>query len=70
MDFTDSKFSECPDEKYNNQIHDFVSQVEMELCLESTIFVESHGSSWSLGVNYDRHVRGRRGNDVHNDVFL
>ena len=69
--FIENKFkNSCSPEKFDDQIHDFISQAEQEICLKSKIFIESVGSSWSMGVRHERIVHGvHYGNDIKNKMF-
>jgi len=64
------KFSSCEKTEYISQIHEFKSQVEQELCLKSTIFMESDGSTWSSAINKERFVRGISEFDGMNNIFF
>lgn len=51
LKFIERKFkNSCSAKVYQNQIHDYISQVEQELCMISRIFIRSESSSWSLGA--------------------
>ena len=50
----EKKFSDCETDKMRGQIHEFVSQTEQEIVLNSEIFLFSPGSTWSDGVSHER----------------
>ena len=61
----------CPGERFKGQIHDFISQLEMEICMRSEAFASSEGSSWSINVQRDRFYRDIESiHDVTNDQFM
>jgi len=68
--FLDKKFSSCDSKTYNNQINDFMSQVEQEICLRSKVFIQSEGSSWTLGLMHERYVRGVDEDDFSNTHLI
>ena len=53
-------FNNCDETKMKGQIHEFVSQTEQEIALNSDIFLFSPSSTWSDGVNHERlaHLKG------------
>ena len=55
---------DCP--YINENSHDVFSLIDMEICTNSFIFLRSSGSSWSLNVAQDRHVRGIDAEDFEN----
>ena len=68
--FIKQKFHKCDERIFNHQIHDFMSQVEMELCFRSKVFAGSEVSGWSAGVGHERRVRGMDGIDFSNFRFF
>lgn len=70
QEYIAKKFTTCPEDKYLDQIHDFVSQTEQEICLRSRTFIESDGSMWSLSVRQERIIRNIHfKNDIKNRIF-
>ena len=66
----DRIFSSCDKTTFSNQIHDFISQVEQEICFQSDVFLSSSGSSWSLAVTQERTVFERVTFDDSNEILL
>lgn len=69
-EFIKKEYQECEADRMKLQIHDFFSQVEMEICRESTIFMNSDSSSWSVAVQYERDVLHRSDSDKPNRVLF
>ena len=69
-DYIKKEYAECDEDKMRMQLHDFFSQVEMEICRESTVFMPSDSSSWSVGVMYERDVLRRSEEDKPNRVLF
>lgn len=67
--FLEKKYELCPEEVFTDQIHDFLSLVEMELCSMSRVFIYSGASSWSRNVNQERQVLRKSILDVSNEKF-
>ena len=71
MEFIKEKFKNCDKSKFFEQIHDFVSQVEQEICYQSQFFVMSWGSSWSDAVVIERRARKTKHTGIVNfDEFF
>ena len=71
LEFLQRKFRKsCTVEEFNQQSHEFISQVEQEICMKSTVFIESEGSSWSGQVERERYVRGNYVRDTSNKQFF
>ena len=68
--FLKNRFKLCNREVYNDQIHDFLSLVEMEICSRSKIFIYSGGSSWSKNIRQERWSLRTHVLDVANEDFL
>lgn len=68
--FLESSYSGCDKKAYFNQIHDFVSQLEQEICMGAKVFMPSDGSSWSVAITMERAARDIVVNDVANSVML
>ena len=69
-DFVEKKFCKCEKSVFKGQIHDFLSQVEQEICLNSWIFIPSTGSSWSNAIELERRVWGIGKIDIPNNLFF
>ena len=59
---------DCDYIKDNN--HDVFSQIDMEICSNSRLFMRSMGSSWSNNVHQERKVHGTDREDVENMSIL
>lgn len=66
----EDQFDKCPLGTFENQIHDFISQLEQEICMLSTVFFPSDGSSWSQVIQADRMARSTHENDIENRIFF
>lgn len=53
------KFVKCPKTKLFNQIYEFISQVEQQICKKSEIFAYTGSSAFSKTVNFERKVEFR-----------
>lgn len=63
-------FDSCGKERYEKQIHDYVSQLEQEVCLWSSIFLNSQASTWSSSIVQERLVRKLGEHDTLNNIFF
>ena len=70
QEFFSQKYRKCPDEVYNDQIHDFQSLVEMEIASQSLVFWYAKSSSWSRNINQERLVARTSKLDESNEEFL
>ena len=68
--FADKKFGYCEKDRFKQQLHDFVSQTEQQLCTDAKVFLYSESSTWSGTIEKDRKVRGLDNFDGSNIVFL
>ena len=68
--FIQQQFGNCPEEIFSDQIHDFISQVEQEICSRSKLFMYSPGSSWSKIVRIERSIGGIDGGDLNIEDFV
>ena len=68
--FLEDSFDKCGKKEYFNQIHDFVSQLEQEICMGAKVFMPSDGSSWSVAITMERAARNIVVRDVANSVLL
>ena len=69
-DFVKKEFEDCDEKLYKNEIHDFLSQVEQEICMTSWIFIPSTGSSWSNAIELERRVFELGKIDIPNSLFF
>ena len=69
-DFIKNKFRDCAEERFELQLHDFVSQTEQQLCTDAGIFLGSESSTWSGAIAKDRGARNLTKYDGSNIVFL
>ena len=69
-EFAEKVFRKANCDDYENQIHDFLSQLEQEICMRSWLFMPSDGSSWSATVTSDRTARGISSRDIENRVVF
>jgi len=69
-EFAENVFGKAKCDDFESQIHDFLSQVEQEICMRSWLFMPSDGSSWSATVTSDRTARGISSRDVENRVVF
>ena len=69
-EFLKNRHKDCPNRILNDQIHDFLSQVEMELCSKSDLFIYSKSSSWSLNIIMERQARRVSHFDIPNDMLM
>lgn len=65
-----NEYKTCPNEIFNDQIHDFTSQIEMEICSRAELFIYSKGSSWSKNILMERVAKGVNRNDIENTEFI
>lgn len=68
--YVEQQFSECKRSRYFNQLHDFISQLEQEICMTSKLFMPSDGSSWSAAITMERLARDQSHSDIANSIFL
>ena len=69
--FVEDRFKACMGTAtWKDQIFDFYSQLEQEICLRSKLFIGSSQSSWTKTVHYERVARGVSGNDLSQNLFL
>ena len=66
----EKRHQNCPKEVFDDQMHDFVSLFEMEICSRSKIFIYSGGSSWSRNINMERQAKRADKKDIDNQNFL
>ena len=69
-DFVTKRFKKCDRERFELQLHDFVSQTEQQLCTDAGIFLGSESSTWSGAIGKDRAARNLTKYDGSNIVFL
>ena len=55
--FLEASYGNCPKQIFQDQIHDFTSQIEMDICSEARFFLFSEGSSWSKNICMERAAR-------------
>ena len=61
----------CNKDIYYNQIFEFVSQVEQEICSRSVSFIFSPSSAWSNAVNFERKAKFMMiEKDTSNEEFM
>ena len=70
MKFLEKRHEKCPKEIFRDEIHDFVSLVEMELCSRSQLFIYSGGSSWSRNILMERETIRIHKFDLENSRFM
>ena len=69
--FVDDRFkSTCDEQRFQHQLHDFISQVEQELCTSSYAFISSDSSTWSGTIIKDRRAAGNAKSDISNSLFF
>ena len=68
--FLRKRYSKCPEDTLHDELHDFLSLTEMELCSTSTVFIYSGGSSWSRNINMERQAKRMHRWDQPNSWFL
>jgi len=69
--FIQKKFEKsCNKDVYFDQLHDYISQVEQEICMLARIFYHSEGSSWSLAISNERLARKKTVDDSSNTNFI
>ena len=54
----ENRWENCKD--IDNEIWEISSLVDQEFCMQSEVFLNSAGSSWSLNVLTDRAVKGEK----------
>ena len=64
FNFLEKKAENC--HEFNDLIYDVHSLFEQEICFQSTQFLWSTGSSWSMNVLQERSLQGRGGMDSKN----
>jgi len=69
-EFIRNKFDTCDENRFDLQLHDFVSQTEQQLCTDAGIFLASESSTWSGAITEDRRSRNLTENDGSNVMFL
>ena len=69
-DFIHDKYKDCPEKIYKEESHEFISQVEQEVCMRSITFMPADGSSWSSEITADRAARDIAEFDVENHIFF
>ena len=60
----------CPELTLRDEMHDFRSQVEMEICSISGLFFSSDGSSWSENISMERQAKRMHWWDRSNTQFM
>ena len=68
--FIRDKFGNCNKMVFFDQVHDFTSQVEQEICKNSGRFLWSDGSTWSSSIILERSILGTDGGDDSNLLLL
>ena len=63
-------YDSCDRDKFEKQVHDYVSQLEQEICLYSSIFLNSQASTWSSSIVQERMVRKLGKYDALNNIFF
>ena len=69
-EFIKEKFKDCDEKRFELQLHDFVSQVEQQICTDAGIFLGSESSTWSGAIGKDRIARNLTKFDGSNIQFL
>ena len=70
MKFLKNRHSKCPEPIMRDEIHDFISLTEMELCSKSDLFIYSGGSSWSRNILMERQTVRKHQQDLENSRFM
>jgi len=60
----------CDENMMADEVHDFTSQVEMEICSISGLFLSSDGSSWSENIKMERQAKRMHWWDRSNTQFM
>ena len=70
-EWVQEKYSKnCDAKMMADEVHDFTSQVEMEICSISGLFLSSDGSSWSENIKMERQAKRIHWWDRSNTQFL
>ena len=68
--YIQKRWASCEREKLKLVKHDFISQFEQEICMNSKRFLWSDSSSWSVAVQFERDIRKWNVKDESNRVLF
>ena len=68
--YIDERWKNCGKDELKLVKHDFVSQFEQEICMNSKRFLWSDSSSWSVAVQFERDIRRWSVKDESNRVLF
>ena len=69
-EYIGERWANCEKDELRLVKHDFVSQLEQEICMNSKRFLWSDSSSWSVAVQFERDIRRWSLKDESNRVLF
>lgn len=70
LNFLKKRHQKCNPDAMRDEIHDFISLTEMEMCSKSQLFIYSGGSSWSRNILMERETIRIHKYDMENSRFM